>query len=250
MRTFFLPSLLGVVATAGLVSADRTFTVENNCGYTIWPAIFTSGGTAPSHPTGWEAKAGSSVSFSVAHSTLTLRLIGQPTIGMAACLRLYSSYDMLNRRLQRGARMRDIWRDWQWNLNDSQDWYDVSGVDGADLPLSITNNVGCPEPACTKDINTDCPAVLSVHNDEGDTVGCLSACAANLDGNQADSGNCCSGSHDTPATCPKESVQYYDVFKSACPDMYAYAYDEASGSALWTCDHSKQADYTLTFCPA
>ncbi|GAA5935037.1 hypothetical protein JCM10213_000627 [Rhodosporidiobolus nylandii] len=254
MRTFFLPSLLGVVATAGLVSADRTFTVENNCGYTIWPAIFTSGGTAPSHPTGWEAKAGSSVSFSVADNW-NGRLWGRTDCDFSSGSTLPTTCSTggcnggLVCATSGGTGVPPATLA-EWNLNDSQDWYDVSGVDGADLPLSITNNVGCPEPACTKDINTDCPAVLSVHNDEGDTVGCLSACAANLDGNQADSGNCCSGSHDTPATCPKESVQYYDVFKSACPDMYAYAYDEASGSALWTCDHSKQADYTLTFCPA
>ena len=32
-----------------------------------------------------------------------------------------------------------------------------------------------------------------------------------------------------------------------CPNSYAYAYDESSGTALWTCD--KAADYTITFCP-
>lgn len=35
-----------------------------------------------------------------------------------------------------------------------------------------------------------------------------------------------------------------------CPNAYAYAYDEGSGTALWTCAASKGADYTITFCPA
>lgn len=34
-----------------------------------------------------------------------------------------------------------------------------------------------------------------------------------------------------------------------CPNAYAYAFDESSGTALWTCDSGLNADYTLTFCP-
>ena len=29
-----------------------------------------------------------------------------------------------------------------------------------------------------------------------------------------------------------------------------YAYDEKSGTALWTCPVAKAADYTITFCPS
>ena len=88
---------------------------------------------------------------------------------------------------------------------------------------------------------------------------------------KADSANCCSGSHNTPDTCPPSGellninsfykalnfvcfysnagVSFYSYFKSNCPNAYAYAYDESSGTALWTCDSTKKADYTLTFCP-
>jgi len=72
---------------------------------------------------------------------------------------------------------------------------------------------------------------------------------ANLDGNQQNSANCCSGSHNTPQTCPPSGVQYYSYFKGKCPKSYVYAYDESSGTALFTCDSAKNADYTLTFCP-
>lgn len=44
-------------------------------------------------------------------------------------------------------------------------------------------------------------------------------------------------------------VAYYHYFKDHCRNSYAYAYDESSGTALWTCDSKKKADYTLTFCP-
>ena len=31
--------------------------------------------------------------------------------------------------------------------------------------------------------------------------------------------------------------------EDGCPNSYAYAYDESSGTALWTCTGSKNADY-------
>ncbi len=62
-------------------------------------------------------------------------------------------------------------------------------------------------------------------NPSGTAVGCLSACAANLDSNQQDSANCCSGSHATPATCPPSGVAFYSYFKNRCSNSYVYAYD-------------------------
>jgi hypothetical protein len=34
-----------------------------------------------------------------------------------------------------------------------------------------------------------------------------------------------------------------------CPNAYAYAFDEGSGTALWTCNSTLGSDYRLTFCP-
>ncbi|KAG5637268.1 hypothetical protein H0H81_005201, partial [Sphagnurus paluster] len=67
----------------------------------------------------------------------------------------------------------------------NQDWYDVSLVDGYNLPMRISNNVGCPVAECAKDLGPDCPAPLKGPYDSvGFPVGCKSACFANLDGNQ------------------------------------------------------------------
>jgi hypothetical protein len=88
----------------------------------------------------------------------------------------------------------------------------------------------------------------------------------------ADSANCCTGSHNTAATCPSSGVQYYSYFsayhpprpaplpllmrpieyiytESNCTNSYAYAFDEGSGTALWTCPSTLNSDYRLTFCP-
>ena len=37
--------------------------------------------------------------------------------------------------------------------------------------------------------------------------------------------------------------------EKSCKNSYAYAYDESSKTALFTCPSSKKADYTITFCP-
>ena len=107
------------------------------------------------------------------------------------------------------------------------------------------------------------------YDSTGFPVGCKSACAANLDGDPTNSANCCSGSFNLAATCPPSGVQFYDYFSEStaeyccvgfsndlttcaegnCPNSYAYAFDESSGTALWTCDSALNADYTLTFCP-
>ncbi|CCO36784.1 Thaumatin-like protein 1 [Rhizoctonia solani AG-1 IB] len=116
--------------------------------------------------------------------------------------------------------------------------------------MRITNTAGCPVAECAVDLGPNCPAPLKgPYDSSGFPVGCKSACGANLDGNQANSKNCCSGQYSTPQTCPPSGVQYYAYFKNACPRSYVYAYDESSKTALWTCPTAKKADYTLTFCP-
>lgn len=72
-------------------------------------------------------------------------------------------------------------------------FYDVSLVDGYNLPMSVTSD-GCAKADCPVDLGPNCPAPLKGPLDaSGNAVGCKSACFANLDGNQADSANCCSG---------------------------------------------------------
>jgi hypothetical protein len=46
-----------------------------------------------------------------------------------------------------------------------------------------------------------------------------------------------------------DTDEMYSYFKNNCRNSYAYAYDESSGSALFTCPTSQKADFTVTFCP-
>ncbi|KAH7098331.1 Osmotin, thaumatin-like protein [Auriculariales sp. MPI-PUGE-AT-0066] len=247
-------ALLAFVATV----TAREFTVKNNCAYTVWPAVYTTPSPQTSYPdveTGWEAAPGSVRKFNVPENWISGRIWGRTGCDFSTNLPGAT-------QCQTGACNGGLLCDpntgtgvppaslAEWTLGgDGIDWYDVSLVDGSNIPMSITAE-GCQTADCPADLNEGCPDAIAAKDPSGKIVGCKSACMANLDGNTGgDSALCCSGSHNTPATCPPSGVTYYDHFKNGCPNSYVYAYDESSGTALWTCDaKNKKPDYTLTFC--
>ncbi|KAI0710074.1 thaumatin-like protein [Earliella scabrosa] len=257
MQTF-ISSITVALAVLASGAAARQMTVVNNCAFTIWPALFTDLNVSPSspdQPTGWEQGAGQTVSFQVPNDWQAGRIWGrrdcdfsQGPPGPTQC-----ASGGCNGGLEcdpsTGTGVPPVTlAEFTLGINGQPDNYDVSVVDGYNLPIGISNNQGCPEGSCAADLNANCPQELrGPTNGNGQLVGCNSACSAGLD-DPNDSANCCSGSHDTPETCPVDGVQFYDYFKNACPDAYAYAYDEPSG-ALKTCPVERNADYTVTFCP-
>lgn len=129
----------------------------------------------------------------------------------------------------------------EFTIGQNQDFYDVSLVDGYNLPMQIIPYKGtgkCPLVGCLSDLNLKCPAALqvrSVYNKR--VVGCKSACAVFNSPEY-----CCTGSFGSPETCKPTS--FSKIFKSACPTAYSYAYDDPTSIA--TCTHS---NYLITFCP-
>ncbi|TFK49637.1 thaumatin-like protein [Heliocybe sulcata] len=255
MKAFLATFALYAVSLA----SARTFTVHNHCPFTIWPAMFTdlnAGSAVPDYPTGWEADAYTSVSFNVPDNWTAGRIWARRDCDFSSNPGPNSCLDGgCNGGLEcdphtgTGVPPATV-AEWTLSASGDMDWYDISLVDGYNLPARIDNNVGCGVPSCPVDLGPNCPSPLAGPFDSsGFPVGCKSACQANLDGDQADSPNCCSGQYDTAATCPPSGVAYYSYFKNNCPDSYVYAYDESSGTALWTCSSSLEADYTLTFCP-
>ncbi|KAI0942869.1 hypothetical protein AcV7_002164 [Taiwanofungus camphoratus] len=256
MKTLTSASLLAFAATA---YADRTFTVYNGCPFTIWPAIFTDlnqGSAVPNYQTGWEAAAYTSVSFSVPDNWAAGRIWGRRDCDFSDSNPATQCADggcngglECDSHTGTGVPPASL-AEFTLGQNGQPDYYDVSLVDGYNLPVSITNNQGCGVADCPVDLGPNCPSALQgPYDSSGFPVGCKSACEANLDGDPSNSPNCCSGQYDTKDTCPSSGVQYYSYFKNNCPNSYCYAYDESSGTALWTCDASLSADYTITFCP-
>ncbi|KAJ7055586.1 thaumatin [Mycena amicta] len=247
-----MKSIVASLALAAVASA-RTITVYNACPFTIWPALFTSAGGQPSQATGWSAAAFTPVTFSVPDQW-NGRIWGRRDCdfstnpGPNSCIDGGCNGGLLcDPSTGTGVPPATLA---EFNLNaGGTDFYDVSLVDGYNLPMRIDNNVGCPVGACAVDLGPNCPAALKGPFDStGFPVGCKSACLVDaLNGNAANSPNCCSGQFDTPATCPSSGVTDYSYFHGNCPTAYAYAYDDAN--ALFTCPASEAATYTITFCP-
>jgi len=135
----------------------------------------------------------------------------------------------------------------EFTLNGAQglDYYDVSLVDGFNLPMLITSSDGEPSPdncgnqACI-DLNTVCPSALQEVNASGKVVACKSACEA-LGTDQY----CCLGRYVSgvcnPDTWPS-NVNSAKLFKSAYPHDYSYAYDDSTST--YTC---KTCNFLINF---
>lgn len=250
-------TIAAALGFVGAASAARTFTVYNACPFTIWPAVFTDlnvGSATPSVATGWEAPAWSVKTFSVPDNWKAGRIWARRNCnfstnpGPNSCLDGGCNGGLLcDPRTGTGVPPATL-AEFTLSAADGNDWYDVSLVDGYNLPMRITNTAGCHVADCPVDLGPDCPSNLKGPFDStGFPVGCKSDCL--VDPNPTNSPSCCSGSHSTPQTCPNSGVPHYSYFKSRCPNSYVYAYDESSGTALWTCPASKKPNYTITFCP-
>ncbi|KAF9011951.1 thaumatin, partial [Cyathus striatus] len=214
--------------------------------------------TYPNYTTGWEAPGHTNVSFTVPDDWRAGRIWGRTScnfstgnLGLSSCLTGGCNGGLQCATIGGTGLPPATVAEWTLGGANGTDWYDVSVVDGHNLPMIISNNKGCPISGCEIDLNPNCPTSLSGPFDPSSLIahGCKSSCFANLDGSPSNSSNCCTGTYSTPSMCPPDGVSFYSYFKDNCPRTYAYAYDESSGTALWTCDSSLHADYTLSFCP-
>ena len=82
---------------------------------------------------------------------------------------------------------------------------------------------GCPDTGCLVDLNERCPDELRADGGRA----CRSACEA-----FGSPEYCCNGAYGNPNTC--HPSQYSQLFKSACPKSYSYAYDDATST--FTCN--------------
>uniref|UniRef100_A0A3Q7FIE0 Thaumatin-like protein 1 n=2 Tax=Solanum lycopersicum TaxID=4081 RepID=A0A3Q7FIE0_SOLLC len=234
-----------IILISGALSA--TFTLVNQCNYQVWPGILSGAGTAQLSPTGFMLDPSQSVSVS-APTGWSGRLWGRTfcsqdsSTGKFTC----ASGDCGSGTVEcsgAGAAPPATLAEFTLNGAGGLDFYDVSLVDGYNLPMLITPKGGagnCSTTGCGVDLNGSCPNELKkmMNSLSSECVGCKSACEA-----FGDPKYCCSGSYATPDTC--KPTDYSLFFKRACPRSYSYAYDD--GSSTFTCGGS--ADYVITFCP-
>ena len=184
----------------------------------------------PSQSTGWEQASGATVSFTVPYDWTAGRIWGRTECnfsvnpGPSSCVTGGCNGGFLCDAGIGTARTADIsleflcaadghilqgvppvsLAEWTLGVNGKPDFYDVSLVDGSNLPMTITSNKGCPTASCPVDLNPACeqnlafkgfslvrrfficiilgPPELAYRNANGVIMGCKSSCFANLSG--------------------------------------------------------------------
>ncbi|KAG9149013.1 hypothetical protein Leryth_010625 [Lithospermum erythrorhizon] len=226
-----------LVFTQGFLAT--TFTIVNKCGYAVWPGILANADSPKLETTGFELGPSATRSFE-APPHWSGRLWGRtsctfdPNSGQGSC----GTGDCGSNQVECNGAGASTATLIEFSIGSgTQDFYDVSLVDGYNLPVMVEPDGGsgsCMSTGCVKDLNRMCPEELRV----GEGQGCRSACVA-----FGTPEYCCSGAYSSPSTCASSS--YSQFFKSACPRSYSYAYDDPTST--FTCTG---ADYTITFCPS
>lgn len=226
----------------------RLFTVVNKMQETIWVAAASD--SIPT--TGWVLPAGASV-------TITIPDAWNGRIwGRTGCSFNRSGFGQCETgdcggKFQCGkswgavpATLAEI------NLNSyaGLDFYDVSLVDGANLPMYINtyggdkpdamSANGCVAAGCTKNLLNTCPTVLQLKDASGHEIACDAAC--NIFHTDQ---YCCRGAYITRSMCDptKWPVNYAKIFKAAEP--FAYSYPDDDATSVFTC--KPECNYRITF---
>ncbi|KAI3798830.1 hypothetical protein L1987_34111 [Smallanthus sonchifolius] len=225
---------------------SATFTLTNQCNYPVWPGLLSGAGTPPLPTTGFPLQPTQSNSISIPPSwsgrMWGRRLCSTDSTGRFSCV----TGDCGSGTVEcngGGAAPPATLAEFTLNGANGMDFYDVSLVDGYNLPMMVVpqgeSSGNCNVTGCVADLNKNCPAELRLtgSGDVDECVACRSACEA-----FGDPMYCCSGAYSTPQTCNPTS--YSEYFKTACPSAYSYAYDD--GTSTFTCS---SANYVITFCP-
>ncbi|KAL7096767.1 hypothetical protein ACP275_10G100200 [Erythranthe tilingii] len=215
-------------------------TVKNNCGFKIWPGTLTGSGSpvltgfslAPQAsktvniiPSPWSGKFWARYECSISGNKFTC-LSGDCASGQTECNGAGPTLPITLAEFTIGGA-------------NSQDFFDISLVDGFNLPVSVKpDGASCQTLTCAANINSDCPDAFVVRCLNGVVVGCKSACTAF---NQPE--YCCTGDFGSSDTC--KPTNYSKLFKKQCPQAYSYAFDDRTST--FTCPTG--ANYLITYCP-
>jgi hypothetical protein len=239
---------LSAGAGAAVREGPRQVTFVNHMDETIWVAASPGNAPALLVRTGWRLPAGQQLTITVPNHW-NGRFWGRTGCQFDAAGKGGCQTGGCNGRLecQGFGAIPATLAEYDLDAWDHLDFYDVSMVDGSNLPMYINqfggrskdpiSANGCAAAGCTKAVV--CPHVLQVRA-AGAVVGCISACAR-FETDQF----CCRGKWSSRSACnPRRwPVDYAEVFKRAEPFAYSYAYDDAT--SVFTC--YGDCNYRITF---
>ncbi|HEX4732430.1 MAG TPA: thaumatin family protein [Solirubrobacterales bacterium] len=233
-------------ATKAAIPGTHTITLVNRTAETIWPAAWPG---STSGRTGWTLAPGASLSFHVPEGW-NARLWGRTGCHFGSGSGGNCRTGDCDGRFQcKGwGTIPATLAEYDMNSYDGLDFYDVSMVDGSNLPMYISVTHGRADKSvaadgclaaseCTSEVK--CPAALRVPRGSSDPVGCISPCAR-----FGTDRYCCRGPFAAGCSPAKTwPVDYAKVFKRAEPYAYSWSGDDAT--SVFTC--AGDCDYRITF---
>ncbi|XP_073285662.1 thaumatin-like protein [Primulina huaijiensis] len=199
-----------------------TFSIKNNCPFTVWAAAVPGGGQRLENDQTWEVNVPDQTLGRIwARTGCSFNETGRGRCQTGDCNELLKCE---NYGESPHAAVR-----YRLNIFNDLDFLDVSLINGFNVPVKATPDTGhCGRPIqCSVDINEFCPKQLRVPG------GCSDPC------NVFRKEKYCCGSGQCGPT------KYSRFFQSKCPRAYTYPKDDQPE----LCSCSAGTNYTVVFCP-
>uniref|UniRef100_A0A453DXN6 Protein kinase domain-containing protein n=1 Tax=Aegilops tauschii subsp. strangulata TaxID=200361 RepID=A0A453DXN6_AEGTS len=224
------PLLLLFLLLLAATSEATTFYITNGCPYTIWPAALPIGGGMqldPGKP--WTLNTGDTNTTRLwARTGCSFDGNGTGTCQTGDCGGLLAC--------KANGRPPNTIAEFRLGGFSSQDFFDISFVEGFNVPMDFLpvpakGGPGCSKgPRCGANITAQCPTSLKAPG------GCNSPCTVFKQDRY-----CCTRS----AANNCSTTDYSDFFKKMCPDAYSYPMDDATST--FSCPAG--TNYKVVFCP-
>ncbi|RDX88010.1 Osmotin-like protein OSM34, partial [Mucuna pruriens] len=220
-------SIFLMVAISCVAAAQATnFNITNRCNYTVWAAAVPGGGVRLDTNQSW--------SINVTNGTTGGRIWGRTnctfdSAGRGKCL-TGDCNGVLQCNNTYGTPPNTL-VEYALNQYNNLDFYDISLVDGFNIPIEFTPTFNCTSVQCAADITGECPTQLQVPG------GCNNPCTVFNTTQYC----CTSGSSSCGPT------DYSKFFKDRCPDAYSYPMDDATST--FTCMGGSDYGVIVNNCP-
>lgn len=221
-KSLSLPIFLLIALSSSSLANAATFTIRNNCPYTVWAAASPGGGRQLNRGQVWtlNVAAGTAGARIWPRTGCSFNGAGQGRCQTGDCGKLAcTGYGTPPNTLAEYA----------LNQYNNLDFFDISLVDGFNVPMEFSpNSPGCTRGIrCTADINGQCPNALRAPG------GCNNPCTVYKTNEY-----CCN-------TGPCSATPLSRFFKQRCPDAYSYPKDDPTST--FTCPGG--TNYRVVFCP-
>ncbi|XP_047337946.1 thaumatin-like protein 1 [Impatiens glandulifera] len=202
----------------------KTFTITNNCSFTVWAAAIPGGGQQLNQGQTWFINASSGTMGRIwARTGCKFNEYGQGSCQTGDC----------NGQLkcQTYGSPPNTLAEYTLSQNNYSDFFDMSLVEGFNVPMQFSSisNLCTRDISCVSDIIGQCPIALQAPG------GCNNPCEVFKTDQY-----CCTSSN---SSC--EPTKLSGFFKNRCPD--AYSYPKHDQTSTFTCPAG--TNYTVVFCP-